>query len=128
MIHIKLKLMIQNFWQTTYYIRRQSTEYEDIHTFDNIILKIMILRYSLNIATALFYDDPRITRSILYRIKNNIQFVPLLDMHIYKERIGEYMKFVNRYEEECKQTLNDEQNIEMLFASLMDHSDSAKNA
>ncbi|CAG8760717.1 7289_t:CDS:2, partial [Gigaspora rosea] len=141
----------------------KSPEYEDIHTFDNIILKndsfFKILRYSLNIATALFYDDPRITRSILSWIvritresdleetkdlyyhaltiftklntidekkKNNIQFVPLLDMHIYKERIGEYMKFVKRYEEECRQILNDEQKIEMLFASLMDHSDSAK--
>lgn len=141
----------------------KSPEYEDIHTFDNIILKndsfFKILRYSLNIAITLFYDDPRITRSILSWIvritresereetrdlyyhaltiftklnttdekkKNNIQFVPLLDMHIYKERIGEYMKFVKRYEEECKQILNDEQKIEMLSASLMDRSDSAK--
>ncbi|CAG8512269.1 1763_t:CDS:2 [Gigaspora rosea] len=47
-------------------------------------------------------------------------------MYIYKKRISEYMKFAKCYEEECRQILNDEQKIEMLFVSLMDCNDSAK--
>ncbi|CAG8568289.1 3554_t:CDS:2, partial [Dentiscutata heterogama] len=47
----------------------KTPEYKDKHTFDNIILKnnsfFKMLKYSLNIAIALFYDNPGITRSIL---------------------------------------------------------------
>ncbi|CAG8704314.1 45152_t:CDS:2, partial [Gigaspora margarita] len=51
----------------------KSPEFKDICTFDNIILKnnsfFKILQYSLNIAIALFYDNPGITRSILSWIR-----------------------------------------------------------
>ncbi|CAG8802781.1 3030_t:CDS:1, partial [Cetraspora pellucida] len=46
-------------------------EYNDISTFDNLIFKIKeesflkMLRFSLQIACALFYDEPEITQSIL---------------------------------------------------------------
>ncbi|CAG8849621.1 28901_t:CDS:1, partial [Racocetra persica] len=50
----------------------KSPEYKDIYIFDNIILKnhsfLKIVRYSLLIASVLFYDKPEITRSILYWI------------------------------------------------------------
>ncbi|CAG8785668.1 15986_t:CDS:2, partial [Cetraspora pellucida] len=141
----------------------KSPEYKDIYTFDNIILKnksfFKILRYSLNIAIALFYEKPGITRSILSwiiritrkseceetkelyyyaltiftkfniidkRKADNIQFVPPLDMHIYKKRIDKYMKSAKDYEEKFTKVLNDEQQTEVLYASLMDRNDKAE--
>ncbi|CAG8831731.1 28898_t:CDS:2, partial [Gigaspora margarita] len=50
-------------------ISLHSGEFKDIPVFDNIILRknpfIRILRFSLQIAIALFYDDCEVTRSIL---------------------------------------------------------------
>ncbi|CAG8591642.1 6149_t:CDS:2 [Dentiscutata heterogama] len=47
----------------------KNPEYKDIYIFDNTILKnhsfLKILRYSVLIASVLFYDKPEITRSIL---------------------------------------------------------------
>ncbi|KAF0498881.1 hypothetical protein F8M41_020485 [Gigaspora margarita] len=47
----------------------KSPEYKDIRIFDNIILKnnafLKLLQYSLNIAIALFYDNPGITRPFI---------------------------------------------------------------
>ncbi|CAG8442635.1 23951_t:CDS:2 [Gigaspora rosea] len=153
----------ENFGKILSIRNGKSPEFKDITTFDNIILKnnsfFKILQYSLNIAIALFYDNPEITRSILFWIRkitrhsereelkelfdhtstivtklyainkrknDNILFVPPLDKRIYKERIDEYMKFANDYEEKLTQVLNDKQNLESLNVTLKNCRDKEK--
>ncbi|CAG8810374.1 8589_t:CDS:2, partial [Racocetra persica] len=117
----------------------KSLENKDLYIFDNIILKnhlfLKILRYSLFIASILFYDEPEITRSILSwickitesqsselyhhalsmlvqldiseeRRKNEISFIPLLDKEFYKKGIDEFMNSVEYYETKYMQFLN----------------------
>ncbi|CAG8559719.1 13871_t:CDS:2 [Cetraspora pellucida] len=55
--------------------------------------------------------------------EKNIQFVPKLDMGIYKDRINELVKFAKYHEERYMQILNDQEEIEMLDVSLADRSD-----
>ncbi|CAG8649457.1 36418_t:CDS:2 [Gigaspora margarita] len=68
----------------------KTPEYKDIHTFDNIILKnnsfFKMLQYSLNIAIALFYDNPGITRSILswiVRITRKSELEEIKELYYY---------------------------------------------
>lgn len=136
----------------------KNPEYKDIYIYDNNILKnhsfLKILRYSLLIASVLFYDEPEITRSILSwivritrefeeakelyyhgltiltqfntvdsRKKDKFQFIPPLDMNIYKNQIDMLMEFIKYYEEKYKQVLGDELKKEKLDISLADCSD-----
>ncbi|CAG8825042.1 5032_t:CDS:2, partial [Cetraspora pellucida] len=135
----------------------KSLEDKDLYNFDNVVLKkhsfLKMLRYSLLIASVLFYDEPEITRSILSwivritkeskeakelcyhgltisiqlntvdRKKDKFQFVPPLDMNIYKKQIDMLMEFTKYYEEKYKQLLDNELKKEKLDVSLADHCD-----
>ncbi|CAG8618023.1 31986_t:CDS:2 [Gigaspora margarita] len=116
----------------------KNPENKDLYIFDSFILEnnsfLKMVRYSLLIASVLFYDEPEITRSILSwickitesqscelhhqalsifvqldiseeRRKNEISFIPLLDKEFYKKGIDEFMKSVEYYENKYMQFL-----------------------
>ncbi|CAG8651089.1 5173_t:CDS:2, partial [Dentiscutata heterogama] len=112
---------------------------KDLYIFDSSILENhssfrKMLRYSLLIASVLFYDEPEITRSILSwickitesqsdelhhqaltifvqldiseeRRKNKISYIPLLNKDFYKKGIEEFMNSVENYENKYMQFL-----------------------
>ncbi|CAG8831138.1 15886_t:CDS:2, partial [Cetraspora pellucida] len=112
----------------------KSPEYKDIYTFDNIILKnesfFKILRYSLNIAIALFYEKPGITRSILswtIRITRKSECEETKELYYYALTIFTKLNVIDKRKADNIQFfLNDEQQTELLYASLMNRNDKAE--
>ncbi|CAG8552151.1 7899_t:CDS:2 [Acaulospora morrowiae] len=137
-----------------------SGEFRDIPTFDSIILEkkpfVKVLRYSLQIASALFYDDRNVTKSILTwiveitkseigetketdnesgshekvrelykqvypllmqlnileeRKKNEMLFVPLLDMKFYKNHFEVFMNVAKSYGDNYDKIMNKKDEI-----------------
>ncbi|CAG8571822.1 21987_t:CDS:2, partial [Gigaspora rosea] len=109
-------------------------EFSNIKIFDTKILQKepfnKILQFSLQIACALFYDEPKVAQSIFIWIdkitkhsqskeaKDQRSFVPLLDKKQFYERIREFMMTAEAYEKSYTKVLNNKNTNKMEIERL----------